>query len=70
MTGDVVIGTGVTLTVENINVTNGGDLNVGLGSVQQLSVGVGGTILSTPENAEFVGVGIGTTCQARLRHLM
>ena len=59
--GDVIVGTGVTLTVENINVTNTGNLNVGLGSVQQLQVGTGGTIISTPSNAEFVGVGIGTT---------
>ena len=35
-TGDVIVGTGVTLFVENINVTNTGNLNVGLGSVQQL----------------------------------
>ena len=61
LTGDVIVGTGVTLTVQNIEVTNTGNLNVGLGSVQQLQVGTGGTILSTPSNAEFVGVGIGTT---------
>ena len=59
--GNVTVGTGVTLTVENISVTGTGNLNVGLGSVQQLQVGTGGTILSTPANAEFVGVGIGTT---------
>jgi hypothetical protein len=58
---NVNVGSGVTLTVENLIVTKKGDLNIGLGTIQQLHVGTGGTILSTPANAEFVGVGIGTT---------
>jgi hypothetical protein len=57
---DVVIGSGVTLSVGDIE-TTGGSLNVGLMTATQLHVGTGGTILSTPANGEFVGVGIGTT---------
>ena len=57
---DVVIGSGVTLSVGDIE-TTGGSLNVGLMTATQLHVGTGGTILSTPANGDFVGVGIGTT---------
>jgi hypothetical protein len=57
---DVVIGSGVTLSVGDIE-TTGGSLNVGLMTATQLHVGTGGTIISTPANGEFVGVGIGTT---------
>ena len=57
---NVVIGSGVTLSVGDIE-TTGGSLNVGLMTATQLHVGTGGTILSTPTNGEFVGVGIGTT---------
>ena len=60
-TNDVTVGTGKTLTVENLDVTGSGNLNFELGTIQQLQVGAGGTIISTPPNAEFVGVGIGTT---------
>ena len=60
-TNDVTVGSGATLTVQNLNVTGEGTINVGLATVQQLLVGAGGTIISTPDNAEFVGVGIGTT---------
>ena len=57
---NVIIGSGVTLSVGDIE-TTGGSLNVGLMTATQLHVGTGGTILSTPENGEFIGVGIGTT---------
>jgi len=57
---NVIIGSGVTLSVGDIE-TTGGSLNVGLMTATQLHVGTGGTILSTPSNGEFVGVGIGTT---------
>ena len=57
---DVNVGAGVSLTVENLNVISTGNLNIDKGTVQQLQVGTGGTIISTPDNAEFVGVGIGT----------
>ena len=60
-TNDVIVGAGKTLTVENLDVTGSGTFNVDLTTVQQLNVGTGGTIISTPDNAEFVGVGIGTT---------
>ena len=57
---DVIIGTGVTLSVGDIE-TTGGSLNVGLMTATQLNIGVGGTILSTPADAAFSGVGVGTT---------
>ena len=57
---NVVVGSGVTLFVGDIEST-GGSLNVGLMTATQLNIGVGGTILSTPANAEFAGVGVGTT---------
>ena len=61
LTGNVNVGTGYTLTVDSIKVNNTGDLNVNTNTVRQLSVGAGGTVLSTVPNAESVGVGIGTT---------
>ena len=56
----MIVGSGVTLFVGDIE-TTGGSLNVGLMITTTLNIGVGGTILSTPANAEFAGVGVGTT---------
>ena len=57
---NVIVGSGVTLFVGDIE-TTGGSLNVGLMTATTLNIGVGGTILSTPLTFEFAGVGVGTT---------